>query len=58
MFNMYKSIQNSLLGLYCNDANFIRELNEVQQYYDFYEGRIFTGEEEDLKDKRGQCWPV
>ena len=51
-------VNKSLLGLYCNDPKFLRELNEVQQYYDFYEGRAFTGDEEDYNDDKGQLWRV
>lgn len=51
-------VNKSLLGLYCNDPKFLRELNEVQQYYDFYEGRTFTGDEEDYNDDKGQLWRV
>ena len=50
-------IHKSLLGLYCNDAKFLQELNEVQKYYDFYEGRPITLEDDPLDD-RGQLWPV
>ena len=56
--NGINDVNKSLLGLYCNDPRFLRELNEVQQYYDFYEGRTFTGEEEDYNDDKGQLWRV
>ena len=53
---MYNDIAKSLLGLYCNDPRFLQELNEVQKYYDFYEGRPFNGEEPTYQDDRGQLW--
>lgn len=56
--NGIDDVNKSLLGLYCNDPRFLRELNEVQQYYDFYEGRTFTGDEEDYNDDKGQLWRV
>ena len=35
----YKDFKNSLLGLFANDLEFRKELPEVQNYYEFYEGR-------------------
>lgn len=56
--NSINDVNKSLLGLYCNDPRFLRELHEVQQYYDFYEGRPFTGDEEDFNSDKGQLWRV
>ena len=50
-------VNKSLLGLYCNDAKFLQELNEVQRYYDFYEGRPIALDDDPLDD-RGQLWAV
>lgn len=47
----------TLLGLYCNDPKFLLELQEVQKYYEFYNGRP-TILEDNLQDNRGQLWPV
>ena len=55
--NLNNDINKSLLGLYCNDAKFLQELNEVQKYYDFYEGRPISNDEDPLDD-RGQLWAV
>ena len=57
MDNLYNNFKKSLLGLYCNDAKFLEELNEVKQYYDFYEGRPVSTND-DLSDDRGQLWAV
>ena len=53
----YKDFKNSLLGLFANDLEFRKELPEVQNYYEFYEGRNWT-EEEDYESSRGQLWGV
>ena len=56
--NGIDDVNKSLLGLYCNDPRFLVELHEVQQYYDFYEGRPFNGQEEDYNNDKGQLWKV
>lgn len=53
----YKDFKNSLLGLFANDLEFRKELPEVQAYYEFYEGRRWTAEE-DYESTRGQLWGV
>lgn len=53
----YKDFKNSLLGLFANDLEFRKELPEVQAYYEFYEGRRWTVEE-DYESTRGQLWGV
>ena len=53
--DIYNQIDKSLLGLYSNDRRFIEELREVKQYYEFYEGRVWTPED-DFNDDRGQLW--
>lgn len=53
----YENLQKSVLGLYCNDPKFLEELREVQQYYDFYEGRPFMLED-DTSVSKGQLWAV
>lgn len=53
----YANLQRSLLGLHCNDPKFLTELQEVQTYYDFYEGRPFMIEDDPTIGK-GQLWPV
>ena len=55
--DIYNQIDKSLLGLYSNDRRFIEELREVKQYYEFYEGRVWTPED-DFNDDRGQLWRV
>ena len=55
--DIYNQIDKSLLGLYSNDRRFIEELREVKQYYEFYEGRVWTPED-DFNDDRGQLWKV
>ena len=55
--DIYNQIDKSLLGLYSNDRRFIAELREVKQYYEFYEGRVWTPED-DFNDDRGQLWRV
>ena len=55
--DIYNQIDKSLLGLYSNDRRFIEELREVRQYYEFYEGRVWTPED-DFNDDRGQLWRV
>ena len=53
----YKDFTNSLLGLFANDMEFRKELPEVKQYYEFYEGRPYRIDD-DLKDNTGQLWAV
>lgn len=53
----FRDFRNSLLGLLSNDAEYKKELLEVLQYYDFYEGRPYQ-EEDDLKHDAGQLWKV
>ena len=53
----YMDFKNSLLGLFANDLEFRKELPEVQAYYEFYEGRRWTVEE-DYESTRGQLWGV
>ena len=53
----YMDFKNSLLGLFANDLEFRKELPEVQAYYEFYEGRRWTAEE-DYESTRGQLWGV
>lgn len=55
--NIFSKIDKSLLGLYSTDSRFLEELNEVKQYYEFYEGRP-EGTEDDLQDTTGQLWAV
>ena len=55
--DIYKQIDKSLLGLYSTDPRFIEELQEVKQYYEFYEGRPESSED-DEEDCRGQLWRV
>lgn len=37
----FRDFKNSLLGLLSNDSEYRKELLEVLQYYDFYEGRPY-----------------
>lgn len=53
----YKDFTNSLLGLFANDMEFRRELPEVKQYYEFYDGRPYR-EKDDLGESTGQLWAV
>lgn len=53
----YRDFKNSLLGLFANDLEFRKELPEVQEYYEFYEGRTWV-EEEDYTNSKGQLWGV
>ena len=53
----FRDFKNSLLGLLSNDSEYRKELLEVLQYYDFYEGRPYQ-EEDDLKHDAGQLWKV
>lgn len=53
--NTIDILNQSMYGLYVNDPKFLEELQEVKKYYEFYEGRTFSVEE-DLKDDRGQLW--
>lgn len=55
--DIYKQIDKSLLGLYSTDPRFNEELQEVKQYYEFYEGRPESNED-DEEDCRGQLWRV
>jgi hypothetical protein len=54
---LYNNINRSLLGLYCNDSQFLKELQEVKMYYEFYEGRP-ESVEDDLTCDKGQLWAV
>lgn len=54
---LYNNINKSLLGLYCNDSRFLKELSEVQKYYEFYEGKAYD-DEEDYSSDKGQLWKV
>ena len=53
----YKDFTNSLLGLFANDMEFRKELPEVKQYYEFYDGRPYR-EKDDLTESTGQLWAV
>lgn len=53
----YKDFTNSLLGLFANDMEFRKELPEVKQYYEFYDGRPYR-EKDDLGESTGQLWAV
>lgn len=55
--DIYDKIEKSLLGLNSTDAEFLKELQEVKKYYEFYEGRPETTED-DNEDDRGQLWKV
>lgn len=54
---LYDNINKSLLGLYCTDRQFLKELQEVKMYYEFYEGRP-ESTEDDLTSDKGQLWAV
>ena len=55
--DIYNKIEKSLLGLNSTDTKFAKELQEVKKYYEFYEGRPETIED-DTEDERGQLWKV
>lgn len=55
--DIYSKIEKSLLGLNSTDTKFAKELQEVKKYYEFYEGRPETIED-DTEDERGQLWKV
>ena len=57
MESTFDTINKSMLGLYCTDRAFLEEVKEVQQYYEFYEGRNYNPEE-DLESDKGQLWAV
>lgn len=57
MESTFDTINKSMLGLYCTDRAFLEEVKEVQQYYEFYEGRNYNPED-DLESDKGQLWAV
>ena len=44
--DIYNKIEKSLLGLNSTDTKFAKELQEVKKYYEFYEGRPETIEDD------------
>lgn len=53
---MMNLVSNNLLGIYAANPELLFERNEVQKYYNFFEGPAKTKEAAMFEDTRGQSW--